>query len=215
MRDPDTRRIYVVDEYVGTHRPVRDFAREVYEKFAKKREDQEQPRKLRIMYLSPDAWNDRGDQHTLAGQMNEVLQAHGLVFVKAKNDKAGGAMLTYEMLRDGTLQIAENCTLLAGAIESAEHDKANPEAILSIPNDPETDARDAFRYGIYSYHQEALKPVDVRVAERVQTLWKQDPTAAMFQAGQIREQEQAKGKPQFYGGPARRRIQQWERSRKS
>lgn len=215
VRDPETRRIYVIDEHVGEHEPVRDFARSVYEKFAKKRDDQEQPRKLRIMYLSPDAWNDRGDQHTLAGQMNEVLQPHGLVFVKAKNDRAGGAMLTYEMLRDGTLLVADNCKLVRPAIESAEHDPAQPEAILNVPNDPRSDARDAFRYGIYSYHREALKPLDIRVAERVQEEWKHDPTAAMFHAQKIREEEKAKTGPKLYGGGnARRRIQEWERSRK-
>jgi hypothetical protein len=215
VRDPETRRIYAIDEYVGVHEPVRDFARSVYEKFAKKRDDQEQPRKLRIMYLSPDAWNDRGDQHTLAGQMNDVLQPHGLVFLKAKNDRAGGAMLTYEMLRDGTLQVADNCELLCSAIESAEHDPAQPEAILNVPNDARSDARDGFRYGLYSYHREALKPLDIRVAERVQEEWKHDPTAAMFHAQKIREEEKAKDQPKVYGGGnARRRIQEWERSRK-
>ena len=215
VRDPDTRRIYAIDEYVGTHEPVRDFARSVYEKFAKKRDDQEQPRKLRIMYLSPDAWNDRGDQHTLAGQMNQVLQPHGLIFVKAKNDRAGGAMLTYEMLRDGSLQVADNCKLLCSAIESAEHDPAQPETILNVPNDPRSDARDGFRYGIYSYHREALKPLDLLVAEQVQEEWKVDPTAAMFHAAQIREEERVKERPKIYGGgTARRRIQEWERSRR-
>jgi len=217
VRDPKTRRIYIIDEHVGEHEAVRDFARSVYEKFAKKRDDQEQPRKLRIMYLSPDAWNDRGDQHTLAGQMNDVLQPHGLVFVKAKNDRAGGAMLTYELLRDGTVLIADNCTLLPPAIESAVHDPKQPEAILNVPNNPHSDARDAFRYGTYSHHREALEPLDVRVAERVQEEWKHDPTSAMFHAQQIRDEEKAKEGPKvssYGGGNARRRIQQWERSRK-
>ncbi len=216
-RDPDTRKIYVLDEHVGVHEPVRDFARSVYERFAKKHEDQDQPRKLRLMYLSPDAWNDRGDQHTLAGQMNEVLIPHGLVFVKAQNDRAGGAMLTYELLRDGTILVADNCKLLAPAIESAEHDPAQPEAILNIPNDPRSDARDAFRYGIYSYHREAMKPLEVRVEERVKSQWPTDPTAAMFNANKIMEEEKAKTKPQFYsrrGSAARREIQAWERSRR-
>lgn len=216
-RDPETKRIYVIDEHVGEHESVRDFARNVYEKFARKREDQEQPRKLRIMYLSPDAWNDRGDQHTLAGQMNDVLQPHGLAFVKARNDRAGGSQLAYGMLGDGTVQIADNCELLTDALPSAEHDKKLPEAYLNVPNDPRSDARDAFRYGLYSYHQEALEPVDVRVAKRVNELFKGDPTAAMFQAQKIREEEQKRGKPQLYargGSSVRRRIQQWEQNRR-
>jgi len=213
-RDPDTRKIYVIDEYVGEHKPVRDFANEVYEQFAKKKEDQEQSRKLRIMYLSPDAWNDRGDQHPLAAQMNEVLQPHGLVFVKAKNDRAGGAMLLYEMLRDGTLLIADNCTLLQGAIEAAEHDPQQPEAILNVPNDARSDSRDAARYALYSYHQAAIKPLEVRVEERIKTQFSSDPTSAMFHATRIREEERAREKPLPQGGGVRGRISTWERSRR-
>jgi len=199
------------------HEPVRDFARSVYERFAKKHEDQDQPRKLRLMYLSPDAWNDRGDQHTLAGQMNNVLVPHGLVFAHAKNERSGGAMLTYELLRDGTILVADSCKLLVPAIESAEHEPAQPEAILNVPNDPRSDARDAFRYGICSYHREAMKPLEVRVEERVKSQWATDPTAAVFTANKIIEEEKAKTRPQFYsriGSAARREIQAWERSRR-
>jgi hypothetical protein len=186
----------------------------VYEQFAKKKPDQEQSRKLRIMYLSPDAWNDRGDQHPLAAQMNEVLQPHGLVFVKAKNDRAGGAMLIYEMLRDGTLKVADNCTLLQGALESAEHDPTQPEAILNVVNDPRSDSRDACRYGLYSYHQAAMKPLEVRVEERIKSQFSADPTSAMFHASRIREEERAKEKPLPAGGGVRGTIAAWERSRR-
>ena len=217
-RDPDPpNRIYVLDEYVGEHQPVREFARGVYEQFAKKQDDQEQPRKLHMMYLSPDAWNDRGDQHTLAGQMNDALQPHGFSFVRAKNDRSGGAMLTYEMLRDGTLKIADTCKLLPGAIEAAEHDPKQPEAYINVPNDPRSDARDGFRYGVYSHHRVVPKPLEVRVAERVaKDIRTADMTTAMFNAVKIREEEQRRGQPQPYsrcGSSARRQIAEWERSR--
>jgi hypothetical protein len=54
----------------------------------------------------PDSWNDRGDERTLAGQMNEELAPHGLEFIKAKNDRAGGAQLIYTMLQNYQLKIA-------------------------------------------------------------------------------------------------------------
>jgi hypothetical protein len=207
-RDPDPpNRIYVLDEYVREHQPVREFARGVYEQFAKKQD---------MMYLSPDAWNDRGDQHTLAAQINEVLQPHGLCFVRAKNDRSGGSMLTYELLRDGSLQIADTCALLPGAIEAAEHDPKQPEAYINVPNDPRSDARDGFRYGTYSHHRPTEKPIELRVAEKVAAQFKTDPTSAMFNAIQIREEEKRKSGPQTYsrrGAAARRQIAEWERSR--
>jgi hypothetical protein len=216
-RDPDSKIIYVLDEIVEKRMPVRDFARTVYERFAKKQPGQDQPRKLRIMYLSPDAWNDRGDQHTLADQMNAVLQANGLAFVQARNDRSGGSMLGYEMLRDGRHLIADTCSLLKAGLESAEHDPVQPEAYLNVVNDPRSDARDAWRYGLYSYHREALKPCVVRVEERVARELKNcDLTSAMFQIAKIREEEDRRCRPKPYvahGSILRRRIAEWEGQR--
>jgi hypothetical protein len=65
---------------------VRTFARSVYDKFAKMEAGQEQARNIEAMYLGPDSWNDRNDERTLAGQMNEELAPHGLEFIKAKQE---------------------------------------------------------------------------------------------------------------------------------
>jgi len=51
----------------------------------------------------------------------------------------------------------------------------------------------------------------------VKSQWATDPTAAMFTANKIMEEEKAKTRPQFYsriGSAARREIQAWERSRR-
>jgi hypothetical protein len=61
--------------------------------------------------------NDRGDERTLAGQMNEELAPHGLEFIKAKNDRAGGAQLIYTMLQHYQLKIAHTCTNTIEALE--------------------------------------------------------------------------------------------------
>ena len=216
-RDPDTKIIYILDEYISNRESVRPFAQSVYERFAKKKEGQEQPRKLRVMYLGPDSWNDRGDQHTLAGQMNEVLQPHGLAFVKAKNDRSGGSQLMYEMLRAGTLVVTDACPILTTAIEAAEHDKQQPEAYVNVVNDPKSDARDGCRYGLYSYHQAALKPLDVRVEERIaRELKNSDLTSAMHAAQNILQEERQRGMPQPYaktGSAVRRQIADWQRTR--
>lgn len=203
-RCPDTGIIYCLDEYVSSRESVRDFARSVYERFAQKQGDEDQVRKLHVMYLSPDAWNDRGDQHTLAGQMNEVLKPNGLTFVHAKNDRAGGAMLIYEMLRDGRVKIADTCELLCATLESREHDPKQPEAVLSVPNDPRSDSFDGFRYALYSHHKAAVKPLEIRVKEEMSRLWKNDPTTAMWKANEMIEKERKKEEPGIYGGAAAR-----------
>jgi len=59
--------------------------------------------------------------------------------------------------------------------------------------------------------------LEVRVEERVKSQWTTDPTAAMFNANKIMEEEKVKTKPQFYtrrGSAARREIQAWERGRR-
>ncbi len=218
-RDPDTDIIYRLDGYVSKREPVCDFARSIYERFAKRQDDQEQARKLTTVYLSPDAWNNRGDLHTLAGQMNEVLREHGLFCVPARNDRAGGSQLIYRMLREGKILIADTGTdefkLFRSAIESAEHDPDRPEAYLNIPNDPRSDERDAFRYGIYSKQPAGQKPEKMRIQERIEKeLQSGDLTSAMFRIGQIRDEEKKRAQPKYYartGSAVRRQIAEWER----
>lgn len=125
-----------------TRENVRTFARSVYESFAKKRTGQEQARNIEAMYLGPDSWNDRGDEHTLAGQMNEELESHGLEFIKANNDRAGGAQLLYTMLESGALKISDGCPNTIAAIESRIHDEDEPVKIKKVSTDPLDDVID-------------------------------------------------------------------------
>jgi hypothetical protein len=125
---------------------VRTFARSVYDKFAKMEAGQEQARNIEAMFLGPDSWNDRGGERTLAGQMNEELAPHGLEFVKAKNDRAGGAQLIYTMLQNYQLKIAHTCTNTIEAIESRLHDEKEPVKVKKVPTDPLDDVYDDFRF---------------------------------------------------------------------
>jgi hypothetical protein len=188
---------------------VKTFARSVYERFCTKRDWQDQPRKIVAMYLSPDCWNDRGDYHTLASQMNETLKPHGLGWIQAKNDRAGGAMLMYTMLQTGRLVIADTCKVLQQSIESRIHDPKEPEKVLKILGNKLDDAFDAARYGIYSYEQPLLRPLEIRIREKMDSLWQTtDPTTAMFRAAEMIEAEKKKGQPTIYGGRARSRSNQ-------
>jgi len=204
------QKIYCLDEYVsektanGKSEDVKQFTRSVFERFCTKRDWQEQPRKIQAMYLSPDCWADRGDAHTLASQMNEVLRPHNLHWIQARNDRAGGAMLMYTMLQTGQFVIAENCKVLQQSIESRIHDPDEPEKVLKVIGSMLDDAFDACRYGIYSYKRPTEKPLAMRIHEQVEHLWKVDPTTAMYKANQIMEAERKKDAPEEYGGAAAR-----------
>lgn len=142
--------IYLLQEYPagdieGARRQtVRVFAQGVYDTFVKLDAGQEQARRIEDMYLGPDSWNDRGDEHTLAGQMNDILEPHGLEFIKADNDRAGGAQLIYAMLQHDELKIAQTCTNTIEAIESRIHDEEEPVKVKKVKEDPLDDYYDFF-----------------------------------------------------------------------
>jgi hypothetical protein len=197
---------------------VRTFARNVYEAFAKKTKEQEQPRKVEAMYLGPDSWNDRGDEHTLAGQMNEELEPHGLEFTRANNDRAGGAQLVYTTLEQELFKVADTCRNTITMFESRLHDEKEPVKVQKIPTDPLDDVWDETRYGIYSYLEAEGKPQSLRIQERMKKIiesgGKTDMalTSAWAQQTRIKAQEDAdEESPVYVGANARRRM----RNRKS
>lgn len=71
--------------------------------------------------------------------------------------------------------------------------------------DKDNHARDACKYVVMTYPAPAKKPYGMRVQERIDTLWKIDPTMAMFKAPEIIKQEKGRYEPTVYGGRARNR----------
>lgn len=196
---------------------VRTFAHKVYDEFAKKQPGQERARNIEEMYLGPDSWNDRGDEHTLAGQMNDELDPHGLEFIKANNDRAGGAQLMYSMLENGELKVADSCRNTIEMLESRIHDAKEPVKVQKVISDPLDDVFDSFRYGIYSYMEANSKPKEMRVKDRMEKLIKSAEssdadrdmavtTAALLHKKALKEEEDAEDEKQVYmGGNIRRR----------
>lgn len=216
--------IYVLAEYPayeiesGPRENVRNFAQSIYEHFGKRDPNEESAKNLSSMFLGPDSWNDRGDEHTLAGQMNEVLAPHGLEFIKANNDRAGGAQLIYTMLQAGTLKIARSCRNVLQALESRLHDEKEPVKVKKVPTDPLDDVFDALRYGVYSFMESVGKPLNKRVQERMKKIMDagghndMSVTTAVLKYEKVRrEEEEADPDNQdsvYVGGSARRRMQQ-------
>lgn len=226
-RSPDGGPIHILDEYPhditeARRLDIKAFSRGHYDALVKTPSRYAQPKRLANMYLGPDSWNDRGDQHTLAGLANEVMEPHELQFTKARNDRAGGAMLIYTMLQTGELTIADTCKNVIMAIESRIHDKKEPEKVEKIIGDPYDDVWDALRYCIYSYHDPERKPVEMRVQDRLKKLLEGDKargiegsaTQAAVQYTKIMHEEQQEEEGGYYGGSGRKRFDQIRRGRR-
>jgi hypothetical protein len=89
--------------------------------------------------------------------------------------------------------------------------------VKKVRGDELDDFCDETRYGYYSWAtaQDAVKPTDLRTAERVADLWATDPTATMYQVSRIKQEEEAKSAPTFYSGNARQRMMQMARKGRS
>lgn len=207
-------RVVLLDEYPsetsGARRePIRLFTQKVYEKFIKKGGRDEQAKRIEGMYLSPDSWNDRGDLHPLAEQMNEVLAPYGVAWERAHDDPAGAAQLAYAMLQSEEFVVCDSCPNTIAAFESRLKNPKEPVKVLKVPTDALDDYFDAIvRHGLYSYHQVMMKPAQMRIDERVQEIWKHDPMQAMMHSQQIVYEETNRGGPRgaYYGGNIRQKM---------
>ncbi|MGH9393133.1 MAG: hypothetical protein ACRD1E_03115, partial [Terriglobales bacterium] len=160
---------YVVEEYCAKHQQAADFALELAHRF------QGHGRRIAAWYLSPDAWSERGDGHTLADQM---MKATSIGFEQASNDRLGGAMLIYTQLDRGELVVCDGCRQLREALPTRIHDPRRPDDILKIAGDPLDDCVDALRYGVYSF----IRPPRLnREAELAQSVTSADATIAALQ----------------------------------
>lgn len=169
----DTRGVtYVLDELTARHQAAADFGRSLREHFGPGARGD---RPIGAWYLSPDAFAQRGDGHTLAGQMSD---AAGVGFIPASHDRVGGAMLLYTMLDRGELKITDGCRQLIEALPSRIHDAQRSDDVAKISGDPLDDCYDAVRYAIYSYVPPARPGLDAMLAAAVTS---PDPTIAMLQ----------------------------------
>ncbi len=142
---------------------------------------QGQRRKIVAVYLDPANFKNIGDGHTIAGQINEVLEPYDLGAIPASNDRIGGWQLMYQMLQTGQWQIADTCPKLIDAIPSRMHDEKRPGDVLKVPGDPLDDVADDVRYGIYTFITSSEKPRELVIADSIRYLAEQgDLTSALI-----------------------------------
>ncbi len=165
----------VLEEFCAAHMTAEAFGAELGRRFRRT------GRRIVAAYLSPDAWNQRGDGHTIADQL---IQASGFPFEPASNDRIGGAMLVYTELDRGELVIADTCSQLREALPTRIHDPDRPDDVKKIAGDPLDDCMDALRYGVYSYVAPPRPPQEEAVR---QAMTSGDATIAMLQRRQAEE----------------------------
>lgn len=144
--------------------------------------------KISAVYLSPDAFAQRTSDDTIAEQLSRGLALEGLPRPDmADDDRVGGWMLMYELLRQGRWLITDNCSELIETLPILTRNENNIEDVLKIDGD---DAADAARYGLKSRMGPVMAPAAVRNMEKITA---EDPTSRMIWLKGIEEKEKKRG----------------------
>ncbi len=128
------------------------------------------------VYVSPDTKRHTDSWDTIKDQFNRAMEGLGLpLAVIADNDRKGGWMLMYELLRSGYWTIDPTCKTLREGLNSATHDDDDLEDIIKTET-PEDDALDCARYGLKSRLGVKQAPLVERVRARVEAMAPVDET---------------------------------------
>ena len=198
-------KLNTIAEFVAAHLPADEFAREVVNRFVLP-QIQGQRRRILAVYLDPSNFKNIGDGHTIADQINEVLEPYDLGVIPASNDRIGSWQLMYQMLQKGEWQIADNCPKVIEAIPSRMHDEKRPGDVLKVPGDPLDDVADNVRYGIYTFINSTQKPEDLVLLDQCRALAQQgDLTSALIHYQDRTAEAKDTGGPLVLGRYRRRR----------
>jgi len=162
-------RIRKIGELVVPHVPAYQLAEMVVDAFIKPDEGG-QRRRIVAAYLDPANFKDIGDGHTIADQINEVLEPWEITCERASNDRLGGWQLLYRMLRTGEFEVTDVCPQTFEALRTRMHDDARPGDIRKIAGDPLDDVADETRYALYTFVQQAAQPRELVLQQAVRGL---------------------------------------------
>jgi hypothetical protein len=156
-------------------------------------------------YLSPDAFAQRSAEDTIAEQLARGLEMEGLPRPDpADNDRVGGWMLMYEMLREDAWLITRNCVQLIESLPTLTRDEHNIEDVLKCAGD---DVADAARYGIKSRLDPRHSPhagFAAQMMRRGERISAEDPTSRAIWMRQV--EAEARRKQGGVSAPRRWRI---------
>jgi len=130
------------------------------------------------IYLSPDAFAQRSAEDTIADQLTQGLSLEHLPHPDpADDERVGGWMLMYELLRTDKWLITRNCEELLESLPILARDDANIEDIQKKDGD---DVADSARYGIKSRldpRRTPLNATDANLIARAERIVTDDPTS--------------------------------------
>jgi hypothetical protein len=162
-------RIRKIGELVLPHVPAYELAQRVVDAFIKPDENG-QRRRIVAAYLDPANFKEIGDGHTIADQINEVLEPWEIVCERASNDRMGGWQLLYRMLRTGEFEITDVCPRSFEALRTRMHDDTRPGDIRKVAGDPLDDVADETRYALYTFVQHSTQPRELTLQQAVRGL---------------------------------------------
>jgi phage terminase large subunit len=157
-------------EFVQNHLSPRMLATAIAERSRGER--------IGAVYLSPDAFAQRTAEDTIADQLGQGLAVEHLPRPDpADDERIGGWMLMYELLRTDKWLITDNCRHLLDSLPILTRDDANIEDIRKVDGD---DVADSARYGIKSRldpRSTSLSGIDADIVARAERIATNDPTS--------------------------------------
>ena len=167
-------------EFVQNHLSPRMLAAAIIER--------SQGEKIADVYLSPDAFAHRTSEASIAEQLGDSFSAAGLPQpTHADDDRIGGWMLMYELLRTNGWVIGDTCTALIEGLPTLTRDiEKHPEDCLKMDGD---DPMDSARYGLKTRMSPGRMPVAARVEKRITAT---EPTSQMIWRKKFTAEEERK-----------------------
>lgn len=159
--------------------------------------------KITEVFLGGDAFDEHSwGENSIADMLGDVLAEKGIPRpARADNARVDGWQLMYQLLETDNWTISSACTKLIEILPTLTRDPDKTEDILKIDGD---DPADSARYGLKSKLAPGKKPIEVRVAERVDVIRESNPqmgpTDEMMMAAKIRSEEMRKKTPKRFFG---------------
>lgn len=152
--------------------------------------------KIEQFFLSPDAFDDRTGQSTIAEQIREsACLGDRLPYpAEASNARISGWQLLYDLFEKDGLLIAENCTALIDALPTlVRFGYGEPGSVEDIKPSPVDHAPDSERYGMFSRLGAGQEPKEIRAAKVVENVT--DMTERVMKLERFYAEEAKKDRP--------------------
>jgi len=150
---------------------------------------------IKRLFIGPDSFAERHAEHTIAGELGKALRPYGLPQPeRAANDRAGGALLIFQLLQADALLITDECPKLIKSIplRQVDPDPKKERDVLKTNQGELEDCFESWRYGIYSMLRGVKKTFEERVEERITAT---EPVVAFGQMMKAMHEIRQKNRP--------------------